>query len=81
MKLLDGILVLDFAQYLAGPWAASKLGDLGARVIKIERHNGGDKSRTLSLCNLYVDGDSTFYRVYSAIRLREKRRFIRNVYS
>ena len=61
MKLLDGILVLDFAQYLAGPWAASKLGDLGARVIKIERHNGGDKSRTLSLCNLYVDGDSTFY--------------------
>ncbi len=61
MKLLDGIIVLDFAQYLAGPWAATKLADLGARVIKIERPNGGDNSRRLTLCNLVVDGDSTVY--------------------
>jgi CoA:oxalate CoA-transferase len=32
---LDGILVLDFSQFLAGPVAAMRLADLGARVIKI----------------------------------------------
>lgn len=61
MKLLDGVIVLDFAQYLAGPWAATKLADLGARVIKIERPRGGDNSRRLTLCNLVVDGDSTVF--------------------
>ena len=61
MKLLDGIIVLDFAQYLAGPWSATKLADLGARVIKIERPKGGDNSRRLTLCNLVIDGDSTVF--------------------
>ncbi len=61
MKLLEGVVVLDFAQYLAGPWAATKLADLGARVIKIERPQGGDNSRRLTLCNLVVDGDSTVF--------------------
>ena len=32
---LDGILVLDFSQFLAGPVAAMRLADLGARVIKV----------------------------------------------
>lgn len=61
MNLLDDVIVLDFAQYLAGPWAAVKLADLGARVIKVERTKGGDNSRRLSLCDLFVDGDSTVY--------------------
>ena len=61
MNMLDGVLVLDFAQYLAAPWAATKLADLGARVIKVERPQGGDNSRRLTLCNLIVDGDSTVY--------------------
>ncbi len=60
-KPLDHILVLNFSQYLAGPWAAVKLADLGARVIKIERPGGGDNSRRLLLSNLVIDGDSTVF--------------------
>ena len=34
---LQGLLVLDFSQFLSGPLATLRLADLGARVIKIER--------------------------------------------
>ncbi|GGG00272.1 CaiB/BaiF CoA transferase family protein [Paenibacillus abyssi] len=61
MKLLDGLLVLDFGQFLAAPFAAMRLADLGARVIKIERSEIGDLSRKLTLSNLVVDGDSTVF--------------------
>lgn len=61
MKPLDRLLVLDFSQFLAGPFAAMRLADLGARVIKIERAEGGDLSRKLTLSNLVVDGDSTVF--------------------
>lgn len=44
---LKGILVLDMSLYLAGPYAALRLQDLGARVIKIERPDGGDPCRAL----------------------------------
>jgi crotonobetainyl-CoA:carnitine CoA-transferase CaiB-like acyl-CoA transferase len=33
---LDGVVVLDPSRALAGPHAAMMLGDLGARVIKVE---------------------------------------------
>jgi len=42
---LDGILVVDLSRALAGPHAAMMLGDLGARVIKVESPDGGDDSR------------------------------------
>src|SRR3954470_6506713 len=42
---LAGVVVLDLSRALAGPHAAMMLGDLGARVIKVENPQGGDDSR------------------------------------
>ncbi|SDW20651.1 CaiB/BaiF CoA-transferase family protein [Paenibacillus sp. CF384] len=61
MKPLEGLLVLDFSQFLAGPSAALRLGDLGARVIKIERPGTGELNRQLSIKNQMVDGDSMLF--------------------
>ncbi|MDQ7949081.1 MAG: CaiB/BaiF CoA-transferase family protein [Pedobacter sp.] len=58
---LTGVLVLEFCQFLAGPSAGLKLADLGARVIKIERPDGGDACRQLSIKNLFVDEDSLLF--------------------
>ena len=42
---LDGVLVVDLSRALAGPHATMMLGDLGARVIKIEAPGHGDDTR------------------------------------
>src|SRR5271166_378790 len=59
--LLEGLLVLDMSQFLSGPFAALRLGDLGARVIKIERPDGGDLCRRLYLTDTEIGGDSTLF--------------------
>jgi len=40
--LLEGIRVLDFGRFIAGPWCATLLGDLGADVIRVEKVEGGE---------------------------------------
>ena len=42
MDVLDGIRVIDFGRYIAGPFCATLLGDLGADVIRVERREGGE---------------------------------------
>ena len=39
---LDGIRVLDFGRYIAGPWCAALLGDLGAEVIRVDKRSGSE---------------------------------------
>ncbi|SMC38477.1 CaiB/BaiF CoA transferase family protein [Pedobacter africanus] len=58
---LEGILVLEFCQFLAGPSAGLKLADLGARVIKIERPLKGDACRQLAIKNLFLEEDSLLF--------------------
>ncbi len=40
--VLQGIRVLDFGRYIAGPFCATLLGDLGAEVIRIEKLDGSE---------------------------------------
>ena len=42
---LDDVVVIDLTRALAGPHCGMMLGDLGARVIKVESPGGGDESR------------------------------------
>jgi itaconate CoA-transferase len=45
MRPLDGLTVVSVEQAVAAPFATRQLADLGARVIKIERPDGGDFAR------------------------------------
>lgn len=59
---LEGLIVLEFSQYLSGPSAGLRMADLGARVIKIERPDSGEAGRKLSIKNLWAaDGSSLLF--------------------
>ncbi len=55
---LAGILVVDLSRAVAGPQASQMLGDLGARVIKIESPDGDDSRRWGPP---FVNGESTYF--------------------
>ena len=43
--MLDGIRVIDFTQYVAGPTVTRMMAELGAEIIKVEQAPGGDPAR------------------------------------
>ncbi|MFF1821608.1 CaiB/BaiF CoA transferase family protein [Kribbella sp. NPDC058245] len=59
MELLSDVVVVDLTRALAGPHAGMMLGDLGARVIKVETPAGGDDSRGWG--PPFVEGESTYF--------------------
>lgn len=54
-QVLEGMRVLDFGRYIAGPFCASLLADLGAEVIRIEKVSGSE-DRFLSPITPQGDG-------------------------
>ncbi|MFJ3780087.1 CaiB/BaiF CoA transferase family protein [Streptomyces sp. NPDC090075] len=55
---LAGMTVVSIEQAVAAPFATRQLADLGARVIKVERPNGGDFARRYDTT---VDGQSSYF--------------------
>lgn len=60
-KPLEGLLVLEFSQFMAGPTAGLRLADLGARVVKIERPGKGEGGRMINIKNIFVDESSLVF--------------------
>ena len=56
---LEGYRVLDLSRILAGPYCTMILGDQGAEVIKVERPNTGDDTRTWG--PPFAGGESAYY--------------------
>ncbi len=63
---LDGIRVLEVGNFMAAPFCAMQLADLGADVIKIENPDGGDHVRTTAP---FLDGESSNF-----VRLNRNKR-------
>lgn len=55
---LAGITVLDLTRVLAGPYCTMILGDLGARIIKVERPGSGDDARQIGP---FINGKSAYF--------------------
>jgi CoA:oxalate CoA-transferase len=62
---LAGTVVIDLSQFLAGPVAALRLADLGARVIKVERPLTGEIGRTLAFAGRWADGDTLSFHAFN----------------
>ena len=74
-KPLEGLTLLEFSQFLSGPYAGLRLADLGARVIKIERPEVGDLCRNLYISDTDLEGDSTLFHAIN----RNKESFAANL--
>ena len=46
-SILEGVKVLDFGRYIAGPFCGALLADYGAEVIRIERVDGSEDRLSL----------------------------------
>jgi crotonobetainyl-CoA:carnitine CoA-transferase CaiB-like acyl-CoA transferase len=56
---LDGVTILDLTRVLSGPYCTMLLGDMGARVIKVEQPGKGDDTRGWG--PPFVNGESAYF--------------------
>src|SRR6186713_775775 len=56
---LAGLTIVDLTRVLSGPYCTMLLGDMGARVIKIEQPGRGDDTRAWG--PPFVAGESTYF--------------------
>jgi crotonobetainyl-CoA:carnitine CoA-transferase CaiB-like acyl-CoA transferase len=56
---LEGVVVLDVTQVMAGPFCTLLLADMGADVIKVEKLRGGDDSRSMG--PPFIHGESAAF--------------------
>ena len=56
---LQGVVVIDCTQIMAGPFCTLLLADMGADVIKVEKPDGGDDSRRMG--PPFIDGRSAAF--------------------
>jgi crotonobetainyl-CoA:carnitine CoA-transferase CaiB-like acyl-CoA transferase len=59
---LQGLRVVDVSRYIAGPYCAMLLGDMGADVIKVEPPGRGENSRAYGP---FVNGESLYTMVFN----------------
>src|SRR5438874_10479791 len=74
---LAGIRVLDFTQYMQGPWATQLLGDMGADIVKVEPPGGGDWERGYTFDDVWPGGESALFLAMN----RNKRSIVINLKS
>lgn len=62
-SILSGVKVLDFGRYIAGPYCAALLGDLGADVIRVEKRDGSEDRNLMPLTQSEAgeDGDGALF--------------------
>lgn len=57
-RILEGVRVVDFGRYIAGPYCGTLLADLGADVIRVERPAGGEDRYTVPISE---HGEGAYY--------------------
>ena len=73
---LEGILIADLTQNVAGPFCTQTLGDMGAEVIKVERPGQGDDARAWA--PPWWGGESAVFMAMKATLLAATRSVLRS---
>jgi len=75
-KPLDGIKILEWAVWYAGPGATMYLGDMGAEIIKIEQPKIGDPSRGLTTMEGMSTGSTSAERSFPYVAMNRNKKCI-----